>query len=322
MIKALLIGCGNIGAGFDLNDDSKVWTHAKAYSLFKEIEFSVFDQDKLKAKQIADKYHAIHIECLQEDKFNQYDIISITTPTNTHFHYLEKLLDQNVPVVICEKPLVNSSDQVEVLAELYSARDSKVIVNYMRRFQEGYKVAKQKLKELNKQQILKSIIIKYKRGFLNNASHAIDILEFFFEQPFALDDFNCSSVEFDAFEYDPTLVGSCSYMHRPVSFIGVADTSYAIFEIELFFTAAKLVICHSGNEIRYYYEHTGGLDENLEERQTGLLKSYMLPVIKHAIDLLNKEGQQDNFMTALRSNKEILKITEPLKQKLHGAISD
>jgi predicted dehydrogenase len=322
MIKALLIGCGNIGAGYDLDDNSRVWTHARAYSRFKEIELSVFDENASKAKQIADIYRTNFLEYLNEEELEQYDIVSITTPTTTHFDYLQKLLNRKVPVVICEKPVVSFSDDVETLAELYKAGNSKVLVNYMRRFQEGYKIARQKLKALNQQQALKSIVIKYKRGFLNNASHAIDILEFFFDQLFTLSSFKYTSAEFDAFEYDPTLMGSCYYMHCPVTFIGVANASYAIFEIELFFTSGKVVICNSGSDIYYYYGDNGNLRENLEERQTSLLDSYMLPVVQHAVNLLNQQEELDNFISALRLNKEILTIIEPLKLKFNASVSD
>lgn len=321
MIKSLLIGCGNIGAGYDLKEDAKVWTHAKAYSVFKETQLSVFDVDLLKAKKIARKYNAILLEQLSEDDFSQFDIVSITTPTITHFNYLKTLLGLGIPVIICEKPVVSSLDHVDSLIELYNAGTSKVIINYMRRFQEGYGAAKQKLKEINQHQPLKSVIIKYKRGFLNNAGHAADLLEFLFEQPFTFDGFKCSSAKFDAFEYDPTIVGSCYYMNCPVSFAGVADANYTIFEIELFFTASKIVICHSGNDIRYYYENAGSLQESFEERQTALLDTYMLPVIARAINVLTKQEEQDNFIPALRLNKEMLRIIEPLKSKLDATVS-
>ena len=174
MIKALLIGCGNIGAGYDLADDTKVWTHAKAYSRFNEIDLSVFDTESLKAKQVADKYAAKLLVELRKDDFAQYDIVSLTTPTTTHFDYLQNLITQNVPVIICEKPVVSSSNQVDSLIDLYKNSKSKVIVNYIRRFQDGYKTAKQKLIELSRQQSLKNINIKYKRSFLNKASHVVE----------------------------------------------------------------------------------------------------------------------------------------------------
>lgn len=322
MIKALLIGCGNIGAGYDLTEQTKVWSHAKAYALTKTIELSVFDEDREKAKVIADKYNATLLESLSDEQFGNFHIVSITTPTTTHFHYLSKVLTYNVPVVICEKPVVSSIEQAEQLANIYSKATSKILVNYIRRFQPGYENAKIRLQQLNAQQQLKGIIIKYKRGFLNNASHAADLLAFLFGKPFLFKNFHCASATFDAFDYDPTLVGSCIYMDCAVSFIGIADTSFSIFEIELFYKNSKVVICHSGNEIRYYFEKEGSLKEYPDQRQSGLLDTYMLPVIEEAITLLNTQQRKDNFMPSLQLNKEVLQIIEYIKINLNATISN
>jgi hypothetical protein len=321
MIKALLVGCGNIGAGYDLNDSNKVWTHAKAYYLNENITLSVFDEDEAKAKEIARKYNAIVFSDLQNISFNQFDIVSITTPTTVHFSYLNRALNDGVPVVICEKPVVSSIVQVQSLEELYPKASTKVLVNYIRRFQPGYSKAKEKLLLLHKEQTLRNIVIKYKRGFLNNASHAIDLLEFIFESPFSFTDFYATHILFDAFDYDPTLVGNCTYMGCPVSFIGVPNTIYAIFEIELFFENAKVVVCHSGNEIRYYYADSGNLQENYEERQTNLLDNYMVYVLEEAIQFLYNRDRKDNFMSSLRINKKVLQIIEPLKNNFNARIS-
>jgi len=48
--SALIIGCGNIGALYDLNVPEKVWTHAKAFSTTKDIQFSVADVKIRQAK--------------------------------------------------------------------------------------------------------------------------------------------------------------------------------------------------------------------------------------------------------------------------------
>lgn len=309
MIKTLLIGCGNIGAGYDLSDPSKVWTHAKAYSLRDDIELSIFDQDAAKAKQIADRYKAVLVESLSELDYGKYEIVSITTPTTTHYNFLEKLIKANVPVIVCEKPVVNEIIQAEQLTELYRSGHSKILINYIRRFQTGYKEAKERVLKCSRNQLLRGIIIKYKRGFLNNASHAIDLLEFFFETAFCFKKFQSSASVFDAFDYDPTITATCLFHDVPVSFAGFANTSYAVFEIELFFSSSKVVICHSGNEIRYYYDDNGNWTEHLEERQTALLDSYMVPVIDRAVDLYYGNGE-DNFMSSLRLNKAILETIE------------
>jgi predicted dehydrogenase len=321
VIKALLIGCGNIGAGYDLNDTSKVWTHARAYSLRNEIELSVIDEDGAKARQIANRYKAVLVENLYDLDYSNYQIISITTPTTTHYKFLEKLIKAKVPVVICEKPVANETTQLEQLEQLYKSGQSKILVNYIRRFQPGYKEAKERILKCNENQSLQGIIIKYKRGFLNNASHAIDLLEYFFEKVFDFKNFQSSASVFDAFDYDPTITATCLFHDVPLSFAGFANTSYAVFEIELFFSSLKLVICHSGNEIRYYYDDKGNWNEHLEERQTALLDRYMVPVMDRAVDLYNGDGE-DNFISSLRLNKAILQTIDTSKKKSNATISN
>jgi predicted dehydrogenase len=319
-MKALLIGCGNIGGGYDLTDPGKVWTHAKAYTVSK-IDLTVFDQDTTKSQQLVDKYNARLLHDLTDEDYRSYDIISITTPTTTHFHLLEKALKASVPVVICEKPLVSDTEQAIELGHLYTSSHSKILVNYIRPLQPGYIKAKKTILNLHREQGLRSIITKYKRGFLNNASHAIDLLQFIFEARFDFKNFQCTTCEFDAFNYDPTLTASCVYLECPVSFAGVADTTYPIFEIELFFSSSKVVICHGGNEIRYYHDDNGAWNEHFDERQTALLDTYMLPVIDAAIDLYNGT-REDNFITSLHLNKAILEIIEPLKEKSNATVSN
>ena len=45
MFKALLIGCGNIGALYDF-DNTQILTHAKGYALHPAFELTVFDINK------------------------------------------------------------------------------------------------------------------------------------------------------------------------------------------------------------------------------------------------------------------------------------
>jgi predicted dehydrogenase len=321
VIKALLIGCGNIGAGYDLNDPSKVWTHARGYSLRNDIEFSIFDEDLIKARQVAERYKAIFLEKVKGQDFSKYHIISITTPTVTHYRFLEEIVKADVPVIICEKPVVSEIMQVGQLEHLYLSHHSRILVNYMRRFQPGFKEAKQRILKAPEIQSLRGIVVKYRRGFLNNASHAIDLLEYIFETPFYFNDFQTSVATFDAFDYDPTITATGIFHGVPVSFAGFANTTYPIFEIELFFSSSKVVICHNGNQIRYYYDNSGNWKEQLEERQTGLLDRYMIPVIDTAIDLYNGKDE-DNFMSSLRLNRAILEAIEPLKIKSNATISN
>ena len=314
--KALVIGCGSIGAGYDLDKPGLVWTHAKAYSLIDGLELAVTDIDAAKANEVSTVYHARVVNESDKEAYKDFDLISISTPTPLHFEYLKKILNYRPPVIICEKPVVNSLKQVDEVLRLYKSSGSKVLVNYMRRFQPAYKVLKERLKKNYRRDSLKEIVIKYKRGFLNNASHAVDLLEYLFDELFDFKNFQAQKWEFDSFEYDPTLTGTCLYMDKPVSFDGICDVQYPVFDIEIFYSDAKIAICRSGNEIRYYSMNNGDeLEEDHSERQTDILDTYMIPVINEALDLINKKENNDNFMQALMINKRMLEIIEPLKKQ-------
>ena len=308
--KALIIGCGKIGALYDLNDPKKVWTHARAFSRTKGIDFAIADTDDKILKKISRQYNVQVVTLTDDFDYTGFDIVSITTPTPTHFDYLQKLMEQNVSVVICEKPVAASIDELNILLELHHQSASKVLVNYFRRFQPAYTLLRKRIASIMKKDTCTSIIIKYQRGFLNNGGHAFDLLEFLFDKPFLFDKFQVQSVMFDAFEYDPTITASCGYNDIPVSITGIPNAGFPVFEIELFFQKQKIVICHSGDEIRYYAPAKKGapLSENKKLRQTGILKEYMMPVVETAQRLVKGKSDTDNFKQAAELNKRMLNL--------------
>ena len=175
--RALLIGCGNIGAQYDLHDAAKVWTHAKALSLQSNIEWAVTDSDAEKAQEVAKVYQVPFIEKLDGVNLGEFDLVSLTTPTTTHASILLQAFQNKVPVVICEKPVIASKEEKDELENAYRLSGTKVLVNYMRRFHPVYQELKEWIAAQPTKTSLQNIIVKYKRGFLNNASHAIDLLE-------------------------------------------------------------------------------------------------------------------------------------------------
>ncbi|HEX6334314.1 MAG TPA: Gfo/Idh/MocA family oxidoreductase [Flavisolibacter sp.] len=312
-LNALLIGCGNIGAGYDRADAQKVWTHARAYASLN-VPFSVYDHDRGKAKEVADRYSAILMEDLREQDYGRFGMVSITTPTSTHFQYLSEAMRQDVPVIICEKPVVNSTAEALQLKELHKRCNSKILVNYIRRFQPAYREAKEKISTFAKSDQPEAISIRYHRGFLNNAGHAIDLLEFFFDQPFVPGSFHTSEFAFDAFEDDPTISGSCTFMGCPVTFTGITGATAPVFEMEITFQKHRVSITNSGNDIRYFTREGNDFTEEIGERIENILDTYMLPVIRQAIELYHTKDQPDNFMSALEMNLRVLQIIEPLKE--------
>jgi predicted dehydrogenase len=315
-LTGLIIGCGNIGALYDLNDTEKVWTHAKAFSRTFGADFVVADSNQALANKVAKKYNVSAVELFKGFDFGKYGIVSITTPTPTHFEYLKLLLQQKVPVIICEKPVAAGKKELIELTRLYQKSESKVLVNYIRRFQPAYEKLRKALKKQLNPPGCKGINIKYQRGLLNNGGHAFDLLEFLFDKPFSFEKFRPQHFVFDAFPYDPTVSGSCFFEGCPVTILGVENASYPVFEIELFFPAGKIVICHSGDEVRFYeYRKGKGLVENQKLRQSNILSRYMMPVLSKARRLFDKKEEADNFLQAVELNKKISHVISTIRKK-------
>ena len=76
------------------------------------------------------------------------------------------------------------------------------------------------------------------------------------------------------------------------------------------------MVCHSGNDIRYYYEQNGHLKENISEKQSGILDDYMIPVIKKATGYLKNKNEPDNFIQAVELNKKIIHVISGLGKKV------
>lgn len=305
--KALVIGCGSIGASYDFKTN-EVLTHAKAYSLRKDIAFSVADLDEQKAKKVATKYKVDYNTQLSTEELRIFDILSICTSTQFHYNYLAQISKlPDMPFIICEKPIIGSLKQFASLKKLELDPD-KILVNYIRRFQPGFKLLQKRLQKILATEQINNVIIRYQRGILNNGSHALDLLNFLTnEEKPTITGIKIASKIYDVFDYDPTLTGSLLLNNCiPVSLVGFTNISYSIFEIEIYTGSWKILINDSGNTIRYFKNKNGLLTENQQMMQSEVLKDYMVPVISYALNCMTRK-KETNFESALLLNHLILK---------------
>ena len=295
--KALLIGCGNIGAGYDFDTDA-VLTHAKAYSLDKEFRFTVYDRDEALAAKVAAKYGVERLGEVSDGQLAQFDIVSICTPTVTHFEYLSRAINLNIPLVICEKPVAYDEDELKKIAGIYNSGKTKVLVNYIRRFQPGFISLKENVKEILAGERLTNVAIRYQRGFVNNASHAFDLVGFLAGKEIQLDNIHTKNKVFDAFPADPTLTLTADWQGANFAAVGLSNVKFSLFEIDLYFEYHKIAIREAGNIIEVYKAEKGdNFFKPLEKKsiQTNCLQDYMKPVMDAAKRVLAGE-QADNFM--------------------------
>lgn len=306
-MKALLIGCGNIGALYDLNTN-EIKTHAKALSFIPSIVVSLFDENVSQAKKIASLYHYKLVEDKATIKLADFELVIIASPTKTHFEWLCKCFESNVKLVICEKPLSTNKKELEELEIKYKNSNTKVVVNYIRRFQEAYIELKQIIEKESKAPL--QILVKYQRGITNNFSHAADLIQFFYGQC-EFSNLNITDKIFDEFENDPTCSFTGKYGKIPISVIGLANVKYSYFEIEIFYKNKKIAITNSGDNIRvisakeaqnFYLQLT-----ETEFEKTDILRNYMKNVYEIVEDVFSGK-LEDNFIESIMMGNEISKI--------------
>ena len=310
MYKVLVIGCGNIGAQYDINNN-EIQTHVKAWQLNELTTLSVFDIDQILATKVADHYQCEIVNNINIDTLSKFDIVSICTPTFTHFKIVCDALKAGVKTIICEKPISSSIEEMIQLKEIYSSSHSKILVNYMRRFQPDFLKLKSFIQSDLDGDKLTNISIRYQRGFVNNCSHAMDLLEFLLNEEIVLDNIKIHNNVFDQFDNDATLSLMALWDNVNLNILGLGNVLFSHFEIDLYFEKHKILIKDAGNIIEIYKSNGKStillplkFQENLSKEDC--LKDYMIPVTNYAIELIEKSELEDNFINSINLNIKML----------------
>jgi predicted dehydrogenase len=304
MTKVLLIGCGNIGALYDLNND-QVLTYARALSRKETIDVTVYDQQQQLQQQVAERYHFKTITDPLSIHFSTYDIVCIATPTTTHFAFLQKALNAQVPVIICEKPVTYNSEELSALETSYNEGNSRVLINYIRRFQPAYEELRNEVTRLQQREKITSVRINYKRGLINNASHALDLIRFLTGNPIEMKHNRITDCTYDVFPQDPTL--SCVFHQTgfAIELTGHPFADYNVFDITIEFESCTVKISNAGDDWLVEYRNPA-LAQNL--KRSGAIRDYMLPVIDLAENMFKDPAINDNFAESLQLNRQLLQI--------------
>ncbi len=310
MYKSLVIGCGNIGALYDFDND-RVQSHVKGYYLNPETEVYIYDIDKTFSQKVAQKYGCVVVENISANVLCEFDIISICTPTTYHFQVLHDAIAAGVKTVICEKPVSNDEKEIQLLKEKYSTGKTKILVNYIRRFQKAYSDLKTDLKQILAVEQLSNISIKYQRGFINNCSHAIDLLEYLFDQQMELENVTIHNKVFDQFENDETLSLQAHWNGANISVLGLSNVLFSHFEIDLYFNTHRISIQNAGNTIKFYKSEIHGntlqpLGILANLTKNNCISDYMIAVIESAVCLTKDHCAKDNFINSIAMNQRML----------------
>jgi predicted dehydrogenase len=299
-----IIGCGGIGFRYGEN-----YSATGAFSHFD----ALMDSDRFEIVSIAEKnekichniHHTFNLPVYRDylDLFDHYkiDVVVIATPRNTHGGILKDIIRFNPDLVFCEKPLGSNSIEVREVVDLYREKKIPLATNYTRRYILEYEKIRQVINSREMGDI-KSITVYYSRGFLNNASHFLDLILWWVGFPDSI----CITGSKPGIEIDdPTLSFYLKYNSGlDINFIGFESNTTTLLEMDLFFTDGRINI------------DTLGYIKTYKVKQHEVFEAFkaFYPMQEDQIDLsLALPGAFDNLFKFLEGN-------EPLKSPAVNSI--
>lgn len=179
-LRALVVGCGSIGGGFDAPrpDDADPLTHAGAYR--RDARFALAacaDPDESRRRGFMQRWQvpAGFASLADVPGSERFDVISVCTPTARHAEDLRHALSLRPKLVFCEKPVSPTAAETEALAREYRQAGVLLAVNYTRRWDPEVARLREDIRQ-SRRGALRAAQGWYNKGLLNNGSHLIDLL--------------------------------------------------------------------------------------------------------------------------------------------------
>lgn len=175
--RALIIGCGRMGAGRD-HVSPWVYTHIQAYRALKDRVEVVGFVDRVQAraewaaKQWSVAYAGDHAEAALKDL--KPDIVSICTPPSDRDEFFRILTGNYLKGVWCEKP---AGSKYGVLVGIYG-RKIPVQVNYIRRFDPRHQEIATRRALLSDEEAHRAVLIWFGALDMHTVAHTTNLAQF------------------------------------------------------------------------------------------------------------------------------------------------
>lgn len=243
-----IIGAGNIAGGYDSLGDNNVLTHAKAIILSESFELiGFYDINPLNSLKASMKWRTSQIETL-EDLLDGSDVICICVPDAFHYDILKQCMHhKGLKAIVLEKPLAKSPDQAKEILDLSKSAQTKVFINYSRRYQKEFIESKRWIACEAGHLIAGTCY--YGKGLVHNCSHIINLLGFFFDDISFL--YSGKSL-IDYSDSDPSEEFALESSGATIFFHPIPCTIVTIFGFELFFEKGRMIYSSEDGTISYY----------------------------------------------------------------------
>ena len=186
-LKVALIGCGNMGFGWDQSAGSEQDAYSHFAAINKSYQFelvAVADQNPKALSKIM-AYGSLQYELSWQallKKNKDLDLVVIASPDETHAKILLEIADYSPRCVFVEKPLSLGFRNCEQIVSRFEEKGISLLVNYSRRFMTEYRELKREIDQGIMGKAL-CMTIHYTGGFAHNGVHFLDLVHWFFGPP-------------------------------------------------------------------------------------------------------------------------------------------
>lgn len=246
MIKAAIVGCGNIAGFLDTPSDRRIVTHAHAYTEYPGVELvACCDPDAMQRERFRNVWgNTIRGYDSLKTLFQSesVELLSICSPTPFHADALESALQQpQLRTIICEKPFTQTQEEFDRLMPLIESSDKKILVNFMRRFDPGIRSVA-KLIQSGTLGRLQHFSGTFTKGLYHNGSHMLELIEHLCGTLTRIDAISCCMAEDD-------LLGSfyLETEHSRGTLNNESGEAYALFELDVVLERGRIRIQESGH---------------------------------------------------------------------------
>lgn len=247
-LRALVIGCGRIGAFFDKPGQAQILTHAHAYHAHPRVSGLGFvDQDFAAARKAASLWGGEAFPDLETALHRSPpQVASVCTPDAAHFPVLTRLLESDVRLILAEKPLTLDPGQADEVVRRARERGTAISVNYSRRFDPSVSAVRTALRRGDHGRVLNAAGY-YAKGILHNGSHLVDLLRYLLGE---VEETSVLAGRAGHGASDPTLDGWLRMRDCPsVHLVGLEEESYSAHELDLFCERGRLRFTRFGFQL-------------------------------------------------------------------------
>tara|TARA_Y100000768_G_C23938925_1_gene664057 strand:- start:240 stop:1217 length:978 start_codon:yes stop_codon:yes gene_type:complete len=291
--KVLLIGLGQIGAGYDINNlnSDHVLTHANAVTKHKNFQLIAgVDESHEKRIKFSNAYNIDSFKNIDNEiiKINP-SIVIIATPTETHLNVIKQVLEKlNPKLILCEKPLAYTFDSAKEIVNICKKRKIELFVNYMRQSDPSTSEIKKMIIDNIIEKPIKANIW-YSKGVFNNGSHLFNLLEKWLGQTKRLHLINGGN-RVGMYDYEPDFF--VQYEEGCANFLSSREEHFSLYTIELITKSGRLFYSNGGENITW---QSIEIDQNYPEYKV-LSENYK--VIKNQLHVaqLNVLNNIDSFI--------------------------